>query len=1267
MGANRSFASFQLRALACLVAGFVVGAVFVPQAASADEATEGLSAAWHHVHLADGQTYDTASASANTTVHIDKPGTYTLAGYSEHVRVVIESGGVRVFLADGLNINTGTLSNVGQATAGIVVDDMGGDVTLVSKAGAQATVSGYAGDPAIAKNGKRTRLIFETEDLSNPGTITATASIAGGAGIGTYGHVMFTAETVGNMIINSGNIVATGGMESAGIGGGDHGNLVGLIINGGNVTARGGGNPGVVNGGAAGIGGGRMGNGSNITINGGTVNAYGGENGAGIGGGMQSSSWGGDGVNIRINGGTVTAVGRWGGAGIGGGWDGNARNISIYGGTVTATGGQQSACGIGGGGGNYSGTGSDLRIAGGTVVASSTGQGCAAIGSTDSGDGETSVTISGGDVTATSDKGCGIGGGGKNGALSKGGKTLVTVSGGTIVASGGAMDVGSWNKSCTIGVIGGSLKAKKTTGSVVDQASHVVVRTDIALEGVSAKVRVVDAAMTGVSPQYGMNDVSTLDGNKLYFWLPSSAAVTSADDSSGRSYYGSVGGGTAGTLYPATMVTLDANGGVQNGSGIGVPGQSSLEKFDAAKPAAASGKHVRAYVDLASGGATVVDANGAFIADTSYADASGRWTSHAAALSLYAQWDNNAYTVAFDANAPERATNAVTGTMAAQSFSCNVTQTLSANVYGLRGWKFSGWNTAADGSGSAYADGAAVDNLSLVDGSTVVLYAQWEPLTYVVSFDKGDGAGVDMPDQTFAYDTPQVLSANTYTKSDSVFLGWSRGALGRIYHDGETVRNVCSLDAAGVPQATTLTAQWTEAGVVAVSVTNDEAAVPGLSDKLVLSDGSATWKGFVEIGSSGMYTLAGIPAGTYKIALEGYDTLDKNVTVETGKTTAVDLAFCTVRIDAEPHSFARIVTSDGSLVAEIANVPVGTSLALETSVDEGYRFESYTASGSVPSWENGDQTVADQTVTITGQVLIEAHPTPVLYQVAFNANGGSGSTMPNQDFVYDQSQALFSHGYERAGYSFVGWTLTEKWTGHVYGDGEVVSNVSTVDGATVTMYAQWEPQAYYIEFNGNGGNVGLMLDQKCFYDLSSKLVKNDFTLDGYHFVGWDTASGGTGTRYADQEEVTNLTTEKDEKVALWAQWEHDAYLVSYDPHGGSGTMEPSELWCYEEEELSSVTFTWEGHTFTGWNTAADGSGTAYADAAAVTDLAPAGSSVTLYAQWTASEGGGGSDPTPSGGGSSPLGTGDAPWLLLAGVTAAVAGLLALALALRHRR
>lgn|GEM_PF-3901253 len=66
--------------------------------------------------------------------------------------------------------------------------------------------------------------------------------------------------------------------------------------------------------------------------------------------------------------------------------------------------------------------------------------------------------------------------------------------------------------------------------------------------------------------------------------------------------------------------------------------------------------------------------------------------------------------------------------------------------------------------------------------------------------------------------------------------------------------------------------------------------------------------------------------------------------------------------------------------------------------------------------------------------------------------------------------------------------------------------------------------------------------------------------------------------------------------------------VGFDANGGSGTMSSVDAGA----TLPANAFTRPGYTFTGWSTAADGSGTAYA-AGAVTPLS--GDATTLYAQW----------------------------------------------------
>ena len=76
-------------------------------------------------------------------------------------------------------------------------------------------------------------------------------------------------------------------------------------------------------------------------------------------------------------------------------------------------------------------------------------------------------------------------------------------------------------------------------------------------------------------------------------------------------------------------------------------------------------------------------------------------------------------TVTFEANGS--AEYPVEGTMAPQTVTAKKDTALNANTFTREGYNFLNWNTAADGTGDSYADGATVN---LTENTT--LYAQWE-------------------------------------------------------------------------------------------------------------------------------------------------------------------------------------------------------------------------------------------------------------------------------------------------------------------------------------------------------------------------------------------------------------------------------------------------------------------------------------------------------------------------------------------------------------
>lgn len=76
--------------------------------------------------------------------------------------------------------------------------------------------------------------------------------------------------------------------------------------------------------------------------------------------------------------------------------------------------------------------------------------------------------------------------------------------------------------------------------------------------------------------------------------------------------------------------------------------------------------------------------------------------------------------------------------------------------------------------------------------------------------------------------------------------------------------------------------------------------------------------------------------------------------------------------------------------------------------------------------------------------------------------------------------------------------------------------------------------------------------------------------------------------------------------------------VTFNPNGGKGTMVSQTFTNGTTQKLATNTFTRDGYTFQGWNTAKNGEGTSYADNADFTyDSRDSG--ITLFAQWSEKE------------------------------------------------
>ena len=153
---------------------------------------------------------------------------------------------------------------------------------------------------------------------------------------------------------------------------------------------------------------------------------------------------------------------------------------------------------------------------------------------------------------------------------------------------------------------------------------------------------------------------------------------------------------------------------------------------------------------------------------------------------------------------------------------------------------------------------------------------------------------------------------------------------------------------------------------------------------------------------------------------------------------------------------------------------------------------------------------------------------------------------------------------------------------------------------------------YAVTYNANGGS-GTTASQTKTYGQAFTTRANGFSRTGYTFQGWNTKADGSGTAY---DASTTYPSFPNAAVTLYAQWQIDTYTVSYSANGGTGAPGSQTKTYGVNLTLSIVVPTRTGYTFNGWNTKADGSGTAYAAGGIYT----ANAAATLYAQWEAEQG-----------------------------------------------
>ena len=232
--------------------------------------------------------------------------------------------------------------------------------------------------------------------------------------------------------------------------------------------------------------------------------------------------------------------------------------------------------------------------------------------------------------------------------------------------------------------------------------------------------------------------------------------------------------------------------------------------------------------------------------------------------------------------------------------------------------------------------------------------------------------------------------------------------------------------------------------------------------------------------------------------------------------------------------------------------------------------------------------------------------------ITFDANGGYHSGEGTLAVASaDQPISLpSSETTTRLHYSLSGWSTTKDGSTKVYEPGTIATDIVRL-GEKITLYAQW------IESNLRQYTV-------IHYQQTSDLKKYNQVFK----QTYDGEKGGSVTPEVKNydgflsPEPQTVTVADDDSTVVNYYYDRITYSVKFDGNGAtSGQMKEAEVFVYNiRKTLTPNTYQKKGSIFNGWNTARDGSGTAYTDQQSVLNLADEnGKVITLYAQWLDNE------------------------------------------------
>ena len=499
------------------------------------------------------------------------------------------------------------------------------------------------------------------------------------------------------------------------------------------------------------------------------------------------------------------------------------------------------------------------------------------------------------------------------------------------------------------------------------------------------------------------------------------------------------------------------------------------------------------------------------------------------------------------------------------------------------------------------------------------------PNNYTVQFNGNGATGGKMGDQSVAYDQTFNLAANAYERDGYRFNGWNTAwdGSGQSFSDGQEAANLTAQNGGVV----TLYAQWTP--ITYTVQFNGNGATSGSTPAQSCTFGMGSIlnaNGFRKQYQVNYNGNGGTSAKANDTADAGFNGWQDNNTIYFKGMYFNFLGFdAPYYVNKYPDvrmtwGYNKYATLDHWYTYTIVKGTENRQSTQEFSVGD---YMSYGGSDLAAIYGNNRLAHVSHWMNNgfyegrRGAATIDKATSRLYPNQAWTANLATrqGETVTLTADWTPGSVTLPTA--ERPGYQFAGW-YTSPAGGTFIGNAGAKYTPSASGG---TLYAHWTANDYQIAFDGNGADSGTMENQKAKYDVPLNLNPNQFGKTGYTFAGWNTVPDGSGTSFADQQEVKNLTAEKKGTVTLYAQWRANSYTIHFDGNGAvEGAMEDVSA-IYDQDVIlppnQFIRTTDQGESvFTGWSVDSGTYEAEFADQETVKNLTVEdGAVVTLYAIW----------------------------------------------------